>query len=155
VRRRAQLVVFATEISDARIEPLLDQGPTVWVRRSNDFDRVFIDGAKVQWGARQVRASFEETIKKGTVMYKILISVFVASCALVITIGSSGCSNTPTGVTGAAEQEMMLDLDKRYAAGAISKNEYERQRADIQARSQRESLESGSPMNETIRGFAR
>jgi hypothetical protein len=50
---------------------------------------------------------------------------------------------------------MMVELEKRYATGSISKEEYERQRADIHARAQRESLESGSSLNTTIRGMQR
>jgi hypothetical protein len=66
---------------------------------------------------------------------------------------ATGCGNTPERALSAAEEQMMLDLDKRYASGKISKEEYERQRADIHARAQRESLEAGSPLNESIRGM--
>jgi hypothetical protein len=65
----------------------------------------------------------------------------------------TGCSSTPD--LSPADQQMMVELEKRYATGSISKEEYERQRADIHARAQRESLESGSSLNTTIRGMQR
>lgn len=85
-------------------------------------------------------------------MYKRFISSFAASCALVVMTTMTGCSNTPDGPS-AAEEQMLLELEKRYSSGAISKAEYDRQRADIHARSQREALEAGSPLNESIRGM--
>jgi hypothetical protein len=86
-------------------------------------------------------------------MYKRFVPSLAASCALVILMNLGGCAETPNAPLGAAEEQMMLDLEKRYAAGAITKDEYDRQRADIHARAQRESLESGSSLNTTIRGM--
>jgi hypothetical protein len=85
-------------------------------------------------------------------MYKRFAMSFAASCALVVLmgVGLSGCNSTPSAPS---EEQMMVELEKRYASGAISKEEYERQRADIHARAQREALEAGSPLNESIRGM--
>jgi hypothetical protein len=86
-------------------------------------------------------------------MYKRVVSSFAASCVLVVLMNVTGCADTPNAPLGAAEERMLVELEKRYASGAISKEEYERQRADIHARAQREALEAGSPLNESIRGM--
>ena len=87
-------------------------------------------------------------------MNKRVTSVLIASGALAVVLNVAGCSNTPSG-TGLSEEEQVLELEKRYATGAISKEQYERERAELHARTQREAIQSGSPMNETIRGFRR
>jgi uncharacterized membrane protein len=86
-------------------------------------------------------------------MYKRFAMSFAAACALVVLMTATGCSSTPERGLNPAEEQMMLDLDKRYATGKMSKEEYDRQRAEIHARAQRESVEAGSPMNESIRGM--
>jgi hypothetical protein len=83
--------------------------------------------------------------------HKRFVAPFAASCAFALLVAVTGCSSTPE--RSAAEEQMLLELEKRYASGAMSKEEYERQRADIHARAQRESLEAGSPLNESIRGM--
>ena len=88
-------------------------------------------------------------------MSKRVLSSIAASCALLVLLSVTACTSTPGTSTGAAEDQMMLDLNKRYANGELTKEAYDRERSEIQARAQRESLQSGSPMNETIRGFAR
>jgi hypothetical protein len=84
---------------------------------------------------------------------KRFVSSFAASCALAILMSLTGCADTPNAPLGAAEEQMLMDLEKRHAAGTITKDEYDRQRADIHSRAQRESLESGSSLNTTIRGM--
>ena len=71
----------------------------------------------------------------------------------VITTGA-GCSTAGSASADSwtADQELM-DLTRRYETGALSKDEYERQRAEMLARRDREGLQSGSPMNETVRGM--
>ena len=86
-------------------------------------------------------------------MYKRVISSFAASCALVVLTNLAGCADTPNAPLGAADEQMMVELEKRYASGAITKEQYDRERADIHARAQREQLEAGSPLNESIRGM--
>jgi hypothetical protein len=85
-------------------------------------------------------------------MRKRTVSLFTVSCALAIATSITGCS-TPDART--LEDPLMAELDKRYETGTISKQEYERQRAEIHARRQREGLETGSPTNEAIRGMRR
>ena len=59
-------------------------------------------------------------------MHKRVVSSFAVSCALVVLTNLAGCADTPTAPLGVAEEQMMVELEKRYAAGAISKEEYER-----------------------------
>ena len=88
-------------------------------------------------------------------MSKRVVSSIVMASALAIVVSVTACSAAPGTATGTAEEELMLELNKRYASGEISKADYDRQRSEISERAQRESVRSGSPMNETIRGFGR
>jgi uncharacterized membrane protein len=83
-----------------------------------------------------------------------MTSIFSAY-AIAMLLTGPGCTSDPATQSATSEQELMTELDRRYAAGAISKEQYERERAEIRARAQREGIQSGSPMNETIRGFGR
>jgi hypothetical protein len=61
----------------------------------------------------------------------------------------SGCTTGPLSET----QQLLLDLDRSYTTGAISKQDYERRRAELQERRQREMVQSGSTVNESMRGI--
>lgn len=72
---------------------------------------------------------------------------FGGACSLV------GCSNTGSGGVGSmSADQQMLDLTKQYETGAISKDQYERESANLRSKRDRELIQSGSPMNETVRG---
>ena len=61
----------------------------------------------------------------------------------------SGCATGPLSET----QQLLLDLDRSYTIGAIGKQDYERRRAELQERRRREIVQSGSTVNESMRGI--
>jgi hypothetical protein len=75
-------------------------------------------------------------------------SLFIVSLSVILT-AVAGCTTVP--VTGT--QQLLLDLDRSYTTGAISKQEYDRQRAELQERRRREVVQSGSTVNESMRGI--
>jgi hypothetical protein len=65
----------------------------------------------------------------------------------------AGCSSTGSPAVGSTStDQQLLDLTKQYETGAISKEQYERDSASLRSRRDRELIQSGSPMNETVRG---
>ena len=61
----------------------------------------------------------------------------------------SACATGPLSET----QQLLLDLDRSYTIGAISKQDYERRRVELQERRRREIVQSGSTVNESMRGI--
>jgi hypothetical protein len=74
-------------------------------------------------------------------------------CLALVAMINSGCSTAPTGAASSTAEEQMLDLNRRYETGAISKEQYERESVEIHARRERELVAPGSPTNEAIRGM--
>jgi hypothetical protein len=72
--------------------------------------------------------------------------VFGVACTFV------GCSSPAPQSASAATEQQMLDLKKQYDSGTISKEQYERESAYLRSKRDRELIQSGSPMNETVRG---
>lgn len=68
--------------------------------------------------------------------------------ALMLMIGNGGCAPVLSET-----QEQMRELERRYVMGAISKQDYERQRAELHEKRQREIVQSGSTLNESVRGM--
>jgi hypothetical protein len=73
---------------------------------------------------------------------------------VVIIANNAGCSATgpATSTASATTEQQLRDLTRKYETGTLSKEEYERQSAEIHNIRQRELLQSGSPLNETVRG---
>jgi hypothetical protein len=74
-------------------------------------------------------------------------SSLCAVLPLIFLIG--GCTTGPLSET----QQLLLDLDRSYTTGAISKQDYERRRAELQEKRRREMVQSGSTVNESMRGI--
>jgi len=74
-------------------------------------------------------------------------------CLALVAMINSGCSTSPTGGASSTSEQQMLDLTRRYETGAISKDQYERESAEIHAKRERELVAPGSPTNEAIRGM--
>lgn len=83
-----------------------------------------------------------------------LLCLLSVSLTLVVGISSSGCANDPA-VRGISvnERELLEQLNQRYARGAIDKEAYDREGAALHAKVQREDIQSGSPLNEGVRGI--
>jgi hypothetical protein len=90
-----------------------------------------------------------------TAMANKSIQMYLTSLGFVMVLNNAGCSATgPAANVGSTSAEQQLvDLTRNYETGAIGKDEYERQRAEIQAKRERELVQSGSPLNETVRGI--
>ena len=82
-------------------------------------------------------------------MNKRLRSLLAVSCAFVALM--AGCISAP--VASAPSKEMMLELNKRFASGEISKEQYDRERAELDGRTRRDAIQPGSPTTEAIRGM--
>jgi len=65
----------------------------------------------------------------------------------------SGCSSPAPQSANAATEQQMYDLKKQYDAGTISKEQYDRESAYLRSKRDQELIQSGSPMNETVRGI--
>jgi hypothetical protein len=76
-------------------------------------------------------------------------SLLCAVLPWIFLISSGGCTTAPISET----QQLLLDLDRSYTIGAISKQDYERRRAELQERRRREIVQSGSTVNESMRGI--
>ena len=85
-----------------------------------------------------------------------LLCLLSVSLTLLVGISGSGCSSDPV-VRGISvnERALLEELNQRYARGAISKEAYDRERAALHAKVQREEIQSGSPLNEAVRGILR
>jgi hypothetical protein len=76
-------------------------------------------------------------------------SLLSAVLLCIFLINSGGCATGPLSET----QQLLLDLDRSYTIGAISKQDYERRRGELQQKRQRELVQSGSTVNESMRGI--
>jgi hypothetical protein len=63
----------------------------------------------------------------------------------------SACADTPPA-GGSASDQRLMEVTRQYEKGAITKDEYDRQRKEISAQRDREMVQSGSPVNESVRG---
>ena len=81
------------------------------------------------------------------------LCVLGVSLTLLAGIAGTGCSSDPA-VSGISvnERASLEELNQRYARGGMTKEEYDRERAALHAKVQREDIQSGSPTNEAVRG---
>jgi hypothetical protein len=83
-----------------------------------------------------------------------VLAVLGVSLTVLVGMSGSGCSSDPA-VHGISvnERAPLEELNQRYAGGGMTKEEYNRERAALHAKVQREDVQSGSPTNEAVRGI--
>ena len=83
-----------------------------------------------------------------------LLYVLGVSLTLLVGFSGSGCSSDPAlhGIS-VNERAPLEELNQRYARGDMTKEEYDRERAALHAKVQREDIQSGSAVNEAVRGI--
>ena len=72
-------------------------------------------------------------------------------CALVVTLAS--CDTTGSRSPEPTAEQLLTELKSRYDAGALTKDEYDRQHAQIVSRGTGGQSRSVAPTGETIRGI--